>query len=393
MFISSLKSAKNIKGKHVLLRVDFNVPIKKNKVEDVARLKASLPTLEYLRKKGSKVILVTHLGRPEGKPVASLTLAPVAKKLAQLWGVKVKFLSEVTGPKVTTAVQKMKNGEVIMFENVRFDVGEEKNDPSFARELASLADLFVLDGFAVAHRAAASVSGVAKYVPSFSGLLLQKEIEQLNTILHKPKHPYIAIIGGAKIETKLPVVKNVLKTADKVLLGGAIVNTFWSNQGYGVGASLVDEGVEKKSLKALCHKKVVLPVDVIVGDKQGKKIRVVEIQKKPHQICLANEAILDIGPETLAIFVNILQKAKTVVWNGAMGYFEVPAYATGTFELARSIAAQKRACTLLGGGETLLVMEKLKLPAKNYFVSTGGGAMLEYLSGKKLPGILAVQKK
>ncbi len=397
MVISSLKQLKNIKGKRVLVRVDFNVPLKNKKITDNSRIKSSGLTLNYLRKMGAKVIVVTHLGRPEGKVVPEFSLKPLVKELSKiLTGMKekpIKIKLVELNTKTSGVVEKMKAGDMVMLENIRFHQGEEKNDPAFAKELASLADLFVLDGFAVAHRSAASVSGVARYLPAYAGFLLSQEINQLDKLLDKPKKPFVAIIGGAKIETKLPVVKNILKKASTVLLGGAIVNTYWQTKGYGVGSSLVDQGVEKKSLTALTQKQVILPLDVIVGDILGKKIRVVDIQKKPHAICSAGEAILDIGPATVELFTKYITKAKTVVWNGAMGYFEVSAFATGTFEVARAVAGQRRLFTLVGGGETLLVMDTLKQPSQNYITSTGGGAMLEYLSGVKLPGVVVCQKK
>lgn len=382
-------TVKDLKNKRVLIRVDFNVPLKNKKVLDDSRLRASLPTLQFLQKKGAKIIVVTHIGRPEGKVVSDLSVLPVAKCFEKMLNRKISVITNWTDKKLSS----LKSGEIMMLENIRFFEGEEKNDLVFAKELASLADMFVLDGFAVSHRAAASVSGVAKHLPSFAGLLLEKEISLLDAALKKPKHPFVAIIGGAKIETKLPVIKNMVKIADKVLVGGAIVNSFWKAKGFGVGDSLVDDGVDAKSVSALSNKRVALPVDVIVGDKLGKKIRVVEIGKKPHEICLKGEAILDIGPETVQLFQKDLQKAKTVVWNGALGYFEIPVYATGTFEIARAIAGKKRNLNLVGGGETLEVMESLKLPRKSYSISTGGGAMLEYLSGKKLPGIEALRRK
>ena len=387
-----LSEIQNFKGKRVLVRVDFNVPLKNKKVLDYARLTASLPTLKYLQKKGAKVIVVAHIGRPEGKVVPELSIAPIAKRLEKLLQKKVLVVANWTESKNKKKLENLKNGEVLMLENIRFFPGEEKNDPVFAKELASLADIFVLDGFAVAHRAAASVSGIAKYVLSYAGFLLEKEITQLDMILSKPKKPFVAIIGGAKIETKFPVVKNILKIASTVLVGGAIVNDYWKAKGYGVGESLVSSQVKKNSFAAFSKKQVILPVDVVVGDRVGKKIRVVEIQKKAHEICGSNEAILDIGPETIALFSKHLSKAKTVVWNGAMGYFEVQVYAVGTFEIARRIAAQKTNFTLIGGGETLEIMSLLKISSKNYVISTGGGAMLEYLSHRKLPGVQVVQK-
>ncbi len=385
--IKTIKTIKNLKGKRVLVRVDFNVPIKNKKVVDDSRIRASLPTLEYLQKKGAKIIVVTHLGRPEGKIVPDLSLKPVATKLQTLLKSKVQFLIDPCGKKEIAKVQSMSPGDVVFFENIRFFLKEEKNDPVFAKQLAGLADIFVLDGFAVAHRDAASVSGVQKYLPSYAGLLLEKEITCLDKVMKKSKHPFIAVIGGAKIETKLPVIKSFLKTADTILVGGAIVNVYFKARGYGVGESLVDKGFDTLALSTFKKNKIITPIDVMVGNKTGDFIRVVNIQKKPHALCKKNEAILDIGPATAALYANYLKTAKTIVWNGAMGYFENRSYALGTYTIAETMAAQKQAFTVVGGGETLEVLEKLKLTNKIDFVSTGGGAMLEYLSGKKLPGL------
>ena len=377
---SSLKNIKNLKGKRVLVRVDFNVALKKGKVLEESKIKASLPTLQYLLKKKAQIILITHVGRPEGKVVPELSVKPIAKVLSKMLKKKVKIVDRKS---------EIQNNEVVMLENIRFFEGEEKNSDEFVRQIASIADMFVLDGFAVAHRESASVTGVTKYLPSYAGFLVQKEIEGLNKILHKPKHPAVFIVGGAKIETKLPVIKNILKIADAVLVGGAIFNTYLKAKGYGVGASLVDDGFEKEAISTFSKKKIFKPIDVIVGDKKGKKVRVVEIENIPHTICAGEEMILDIGPETVKQFEKIISKAKTLVWNGAMGFFEVPVYANGTYEIVRALVTKshKGAYTVVGGGESILVLDQMNVKKKITFVSTGGGAMLEYLSGKKLPGL------
>lgn len=388
--IASLKQIKNLKNKRILVRVDFNVPLQKGKVKDDSRIRASLPTIQYLLKKKAKVILITHIGRPEGKVVPELSVKPVAQVLGRMLKKKVEVISDIQSDKLG----KLQPGEVGMIENIRFFPGEEKNDSAFAKELSSLADMFVLDGFAVAHRESPSVSGVQKYLPSYVGLLLQKEIEGLDAALQKSKHPAIFIIGGAKIETKLPVIKNIVKIADAVLIGGAIFNTYLKAKKYGVGASLVDEGASEKSLRIFSHKKVFVPQDVIVGDKKGKKVRVVAIEKVAHAICSPEEMILDIGPETVKQYEKSIAKAKTLVWNGAMGFFEVPVYANGTYEIVRALVtkSKKGAYTLVGGGESIEILEQMGVKKKITFVSTGGGAMLEYISGKKLPGIQFFKK-
>lgn len=385
--LRTLKQIKTLKNKHVLVRVDFNVALENGKIKDDSRIRASLPTIQYLQKKGAKIILITHLGRPDGKVVPEFSLAPIAKKLQTLLKTKVAFLQDPFGEKEIAQLQKMKNGEVVMFENIRFFLEEEKNDEDFARQLASLAEYVVIDCFAVAHREGASISGIQEYLPSYAGLLVEKEIINLSKFLHSAKAPCIAVIGGAKIETKLPVIQNLLKITDTILVGGALVNVYFKARGYDVGKSLVDKGFEALSLKLFKSKKIITPIDVMVGDKTGDYIRVINIGKKPHQICRKNEAILDIGPATAALYANYLRTAKTILWNGAMGYFENRSYALGTYTVAEAVAEQKKAFTVVGGGETLEVIEKLKLGPKIDFVSTGGGAMLEYLSGKKLPGL------
>lgn len=385
--LKTIKQIKNLKNKHVLVRVDFNVAIENKKIKDDSRIRASLPTIEYLRKKDAKIIVVTHLGRPEGKVQTELSLAPVAKKFQTLLKTKVAFLQDPFGEKEIAKIQKMKPGEVVLFENIRFFPEEESLDENFARQLASLADVVVIDCFAVAHREGASISGIQEYLPSYAGLLVEKEIHHLDNVLHHPKAPCIAVIGGAKIETKLPVIQNLLKVSDTILVGGALVNVYFKARGYEVGVSLVEKGFESLSLKLFKSKKIIIPIDVMVGDKTGDYIRVINIGKKPHQICRKNEAILDIGPATAALYSNYIKTAKMVVWNGAMGYFENRSYALGTYTIAEAVAEQKNAFTVVGGGETLEVIEKLRLNKKINFISTGGGAMLEYLSGKELPGL------
>jgi len=379
--IRSIQQLKNFKGQRVLVRVDFNVPMKKNKVEDDARIKASLPTVKYLSKKGAQVILVTHLGRPEGKVVSEFSLKPVAKHLEKLLKKKVKLFPNLSIP-------KLKNGDVVMLENIRFFKEEEKNDLPFSMDLSNLADSFVLDGFAVAHREAASVTGVQKFLPSYAGFLLMYELTHLSKLLYTPRKPFVAIIGGAKVETKLPVIKNILKRANKVLLGGTPINDYFHAMKYDVGGSILGQ-VEKKHLAVLKNKAVIKPVDVLVGKRDSTYVKTVQIQKKPHKICEKDEEMLDIGPKTIKLFEKHITKAKTVVWNGAMGYFENQLFSPGTFAVARAVAAQgkKGAHVVVGGGETLLTMDILKLKPTSYIASTGGGAMLEYLSGKQLPGL------
>lgn len=382
----------HLANKRVFVRVDFNVPIKNGKVLEDARLRFSLPTIQYLLKKKAKVILVTHLGRPEGKVVKELSIAPVAKRLEKLLKKKVRICEDVRNYE-QYEITNVKLGEIVMLENIRFFPGEEKNDPVFAKQLASLADIFVLDGFAVAHRDAASVSGVAKYLPSYAGLLLEQEIKGLDRLLKKHVSPFVAIIGGAKSETKIPVIARLLPIADTICIGGTIVATLLKAKGYGVGASLVDTAMEQRIVSTARSKKIVQPIDVVVGKKDGKNHRIVSLQKKPHVICGADEGIFDVGSETLSLYAGEIARAKTIVWNGALGYFEQKPYHIATMALGKIIADRSKTrgvYSVIGGGETIQVMEQLGRATDISFVSTGGGAMLEYLAGELLPGIEAL---
>lgn len=396
MTIRSIAELKDVKNKRVLVRVDLNVPVKKNKVLDNARLKAVVPTLQFLRKKGVKIVIVAHLGRPDGKVVPELKLDPVAKEVGRLLKIKIDKLDTKNWNlkssewvKIKAKIEALKPGGVVMTDNIRFAPGEDANDTGFAKQLAELADVFVFDGFAVAHRAAASVVGVAKYLPAYGGLLMSKEIKALNAVMDKPKHPLVAIIGGAKMETRLPVMRQLGKAADAVIVGGGIVNTMLAGLGYGIGASLVDKESVVVAKKLACEPNVLLPIDVVVGTRDGQNWRVVEIGPRPHVICEPDEAIFDLGPATMGWFSEILQKPKTIVWSGALGLFEQKPYNEATYALAKILAeATKRgAFTVAGGGETLAVLDALSLTKKLSFVSTAGGAMLEYLAGHKLSGI------
>lgn len=380
MKIKIIKQIKDLKNKRVLLRVDFNVPVKEGKVKDDSRIVASIPTIKHLLKNGAKVILVSHLGRPDGVD-KKLSLKPVAEKLSELIKKEVYF-SNLTEFEKLTKIPKL-----TLLENIRFFYGEEKNDKQFAKQLASLADIFVLDGFAVAHRDAASVSGVAKYLSTYAGLLLESEIINLNKLVSKPKKPYVAILGGAKIETKLPVLKSVLKRANYVLLGGGLVNICLWAEGYKVGKSLIDKKFKKEALQLTKSKKIIFPIDVVVGDIKGKKYRVVNLDKKNG--IKSTEAIFDIGPATIRLYAKYIKSAKTLVWNGALGYFEQKPYDVGTLSIARLVASRSKgkAFGVVGGGETIQTMEMVGMTDDIDFVSTGGGAMLEFLSGKKLPGL------
>ncbi|MBI4992607.1 MAG: phosphoglycerate kinase [Candidatus Magasanikbacteria bacterium] len=395
MKIRTIKQIHNLKNKRVLVRVDFNVPLEKGKVAEDARLIASLPTIEHLIKKGAKVILVSHLGRPEGFD-KKLSLSPVAKRLENLMGRQVKLLKierlKDYRNEVVDQISKMKNDEVVMLENIRFFPDEAKDENNFGKTLSGIADIFVLDGFAVVHRDSGSVTGVAKHLPSYAGLLLEKEIVGLSKAIEKPKKPFVLVLGGAKMETKLPVLKNLLSKADYVLIGGGIFNTYLWAKGCKVGKSLIDKEYKNEALKLLKNKKVILPVDFVVGKENGDKARV---QDTSYKIQVTNnEAIYDIGPQTIRLYARYIKKAQTIVWNGAMGYFEQKPYDVGTLSIARLVASRSKgkAFGIIGGGETLQAMEKVKMMEFVDLVSTGGGAMLEFLSGQRLPGLKLLTK-
>jgi phosphoglycerate kinase len=397
MQIKSIESAGNIIGKRVLLRADFNVPLKNGKVADDYKIFKSLPTIKYLIKSKAAVIIVSHLGRPRGYD-SKLSLKPVAKYLESLLGKKVHFISSKHPEKLlseaATAVQAIKYGDVALLENIRFIKGEEENKKIVAKGLAQLADLFVLDGFAVSHREAASVSGVAKYLPAYSGILLEEEINGLSKLLIKPKRPFVVVLGGAKADTKIPVLKKLLPLADKILLGGGIANTWLWAKGFPAGSSLIDKERAKKVLLYARKKKVVMPVDMVAGYSDGKKAMVIKVDKH-FKVPNKSMGLYDIGPETVRLYAKHIKEAQTLVWNGALGYFEQHPYEYGTYSIARLFAQRSKgkAFGVCGGGETVEVVRKLHLLKDIDLVSTGGGAMLEFLSGKKLLGVEAVKHK
>lgn len=394
-----IKSVENLHGKKVMLRVDFNVPISHGKILDDFRIKASIPTIKYLMGEGAKVIIVAHLGRPNGSVVPELKLDPISNRLGALLKKNVKKIETKNFKykteelaKLNISLNKLHAGQVVMFDNIRFSPYEEKDTGTLSKDLALLADIFVLDGFAVAHRLSASVTGVAKYLPSYAGLLLEKEIYGLQKILKNPKKPFIAIMGGIKVHTKAPVMKNLLPKVSNILIAGGILNTYLKCKNYGIGMSLVDNTCGDVFLKLAKKRKVILPVDLIVGDNKGRNFRIVQLEKKPHKICRGHEAIYDIGPESICMFSKYIKKAKTIVWNGAVGYFEQKPYNIGTLSVARLVASRSKgkAYGVIGGGETLQAMDEVKMSEFVDLISTGGGAMLEFLSGKKLAGIEAL---
>ena len=387
----------DFKNKRVLVRVDFNVPLKdgadgRRTVTDDTRIRASLPTITYLKDGGAAVILCSHLGRPKGGPDPKYSLAPAAARLAELLGAPVPLVPDCVGTVAENRVAEMKPGQVVLLENVRFHPEEEKNDPAFAKQMSVLADLYVNDAFGSAHRAHASTEGVAKHLPAVAGFLMEKEIEYLGQAVNNPKHPYVAILGGAKISDKIGVIENLLAKADRVLIGGGMANTFFKAQGIAVGDSLVEDASldTAKSLLAKAGDKIMLPVDVVLGDKfeAGAQLKTINVKGGVP----AGWRILDVGPLTVVAFSKALKGAALVVWNGPMGVFEFPAFAAGTNAVAR-LVAESGATTVIGGGESVAAVEQAGLAGKMSHISTGGGASLEMLEGKRLPGLAALQDK
>lgn len=386
--ISDLKEGE-LAGRRVLVRVDFNVPLdKEGRITDDLRIRASLPTIRYLMERQAKVILVSHLGRPEGV-TEGLRLDPVAARLSELLGRQVRKLDDCVGPEVASAVAAMKAGEVVLLENVRFHPEEEKNDPAFARELAALADVYVNDAFGTAHRAHASTEGVARLIPGVCGLLVKKELEMMGTALTSPRRPLAAIIGGAKVSTKITVLRNLAPKVDILLIGGGMIFTFLKARGIAVGKSLVEEKYLAEAariweeLTCQANLRLVTPVDAVVAARagEGEPAKVVPIEQIPPEMMG-----LDIGPATVALFKEAIAGAGTVIWNGPLGVFEIDSFASGTNEIARALGESK-AVTIVGGGDSAAAVEKAGVSHRITHVSTGGGASLEFLEGRELPGI------
>jgi phosphoglycerate kinase len=389
----------NTSGKRVIVRVDFNVPLKDGKVESDKRLKESLPTIEYLRKKEAKVILMSHLGRPDGKRVPDMSLRPVADALSKLLGAPVAFAEDCVGPAAEKAVAALAPGGVLLLENLRFHAAEEENDPAFAKQLAALADVYVNDAFGSAHRAHASTEGITKHVPqAASGYLMKKELDYLGDALGTPKRPFVAIIGGSKVSGKIDVIKNLLPRVDKLLIGGGMTYTFLKAQGLETGKSIVenDKLDLARDLLKEAGGKLVLGTDFVVTDKLDFKGRTVGALKTVAKDAIpADWEAVDAGPDTVAAFTKILLDAKTIVWNGPVGVFEIDATAKGTIAIAEALAKATAAgaTTIIGGGDSASAVKKAGVASKVSHVSTGGGASLEYLEGKVLPGVAALTGK
>ena len=387
------KSVKDIdvKGKRVLVRVDFNVPLKDGKVDDDTRIRAAMPTLDYLLDHGAALILCSHLGRPKGGPDPKYSLRPVADHLVTLMGRHVDFSEEAVGPIAEEAARALKPGGVLLLENTRFYPGEEKNDLELAQKFAALADIYVNDAFGSAHRAHSSTEGVARYLPAVAGFLMEREIRYLGQAIANPKRPAIAILGGAKISDKIGVIRNLLVKADQVLIGVGMANTFFKAQGYPVGDSLVEDGALDLARELLQQgsDRLRLPLDVVIGDRfdNEAKRRVLPMGPIPD-----GWRILDIGPETVKTFGKILTGAGTIVWNGPMGVFEFPRFSSGTFGVAKAVA-KSGAVSIIGGGESISAIKKSGMADKITHISTGGGASLEMLEGLVLPGLAALNNK
>ncbi|MBS6105808.1 MULTISPECIES: phosphoglycerate kinase [Anaerococcus] len=389
----------DVKGKKVLVRVDFNVPLsKENKGEiaDDTRIKAALPTIDYLLENDAKVILMSHLGRPKGESNPEFVLKPVADWLENHYGEKFHFIPspEVVDEKVKEDVANLKEGEVALLENTRFVVGETKNDEEFAKKLASLADLYVNDAFGTSHRAHASNVGVASILPSAVGFLIEKEIDVMGKALEDPEHPFVSILGGAKVSDKIGVIENLITKVDTIIIGGGMAYTFLKAQGKEIGKSLLEEDKMDLSLELLDRAKengveILLPEDVVIADEiaSGVETEIVDIDHIP-----ADKEALDIGPKSAEKFADKIKDAKTVVWNGPMGVFEVKEFSNGTIKIAQALA-EADATTIVGGGDSALAIEMSGLKDKITHVSTGGGASLEFLEGKDLPGITAIEDK
>lgn len=393
MVLNTIRDA-NLANKRVLIRVDFNVPVKDGKVTDATRILAALPTINYiLQQPGTSLVVMSHFGRPKGKKNPDFSMAPVGKKFEELLGRPVKVAPDVIGPEVEKEVKALKAGEVLLLENCRFYPDEEANNPEFAKTLASYGDIYVNDAFGTAHRAHASTEGVAHYLPAYAGFLIEKEVKFMAPLLENPEKPFVAIIGGSKVSSKISVLESLVKTCDTIVIGGGMAYTFLKVQGHKIGKSLVEDDfleTAKSFLEAAAKKGVlvILPCDHVCAASFAEDAQPVLVDGVDIPDDLMG---MDIGPKTTAIIVDALKEAKSVVWNGPMGVFEFAAFAKGTEAVAKALAASS-ATTVVGGGDSVAAVNKFGLADKISHVSTGGGASLEFLEGKELPGIKALEK-
>lgn len=385
----------DLKGKRVFCRVDFNVPMKEGKITDETRIRAALPTIQYLVEQGAKVILASHLGRPKGQVVEEMRLTPVVARLGELLGKDVKKADEAFGPVAQEMVAAMNEGDVLVLENVRFYAGEEKNDAELAKEFAALADIFVNDAFGAAHRAHASTAGIADYLPAVSGLLMEKELEVLGKALSNPERPFTAIIGGAKVKDKIGVIRHLLDKVDNLIIGGGLAYTFVKALGHEIGLSLCeDDKIElAKEFMQLAKEKGVnfyMPVDVVITEEfsETATTKIVGIDSIP-----SNWEGVDIGPKTREIYADVIKNSKLVVWNGPMGVFEMTPFAEGTKAVGQALADAEDTYSVIGGGDSAAAVEKFGMADKMSHISTGGGASLEFMEGKELPGVVCLNDK
>ncbi len=392
MQLNTIKDA-DLKGKRVLIRVDFNVPVKNGVVTDATRIKAALPTIKYILENGASVVVMSHFGRPKGQKNPDFSMAPIAKEFSALLGQEVIQAPDVIGAEVEAMVKDLKAGQVLLLENVRFYKEEEANDAEFAKTLASFGDLYCNDAFGTAHRAHASTEGVSHYLPSYAGFLIEKEVKFMAPLLSNPEKPFVAIIGGSKVSSKITVLESLVKTCDTIVIGGGMAYTFLSVEGHKIGKSLFEADYLETAKSFLAKAKemgvkVILPVDHICAKEFNENAEAISVDST----CIPDDLMgMDIGPKTVAMIVDALKTAKSVVWNGPMGVFEMAQFAKGTEQVAKALAASD-ATSVVGGGDSVAAINKFGLASQISHVSTGGGASLEFLEGKVLPGIKALEK-